>query len=331
MTPFVEVSLNGNPLGNVQKRALSGSIDEYDGEKADRLTLEISNYDGKLQKPRRGETISVTIGWKETGVIKAGQFVVTGVEKRLPVAIFHVTADSVDLKKSLKEQKSRNWQKDKTLKDVFEDIAKDNQLSPSVDQDIGSTKIEKLIAQTGESDMHLCMRLGRQYGALVKFKDGRLIVVKRGKGTTASGGAADRAVVTPNDVVAGGFMDSDRPARSAAKGVHYDRASAKRTVEKSSGGLSIDGAPDFGLPHLYGTQGEAKNHADSRKRQFDRDGRAMRLELGAGRVGVAPGGIIATQGFSDDDDQDWPVKTRRFAFSPNALAVHVEGNQKDEG
>lgn len=331
MTPLVIVSLRGSPVSGVEERALSGVLTEYDGEKADTLSIEISNYDGRLMKPRRGDTIAIQIGWRETGIVKVGNFVVTGVTKTGPVATFHVRADSADLKKSLKEQKNRNWKSPKNLKDVFQDIAGDNDLHLAMDQSAGKTQIEKAIAQTGESDMHLAMRLGRQYGLLVKFKDGYLTVVKRGGGTTAGGGAADHCLVTPNDCEGFTFVDNDRPARGAAKATHYDRSKAKRTVESSTGGLSQSGVPDYTLPFLYGTQTEAKAGSVARKAKFDRDTRNCHLTLKPGSVGVAPGGIMATEGFHDDDDQEWPVKQRHFAFSPEGIEVRMDCEMKEQG
>lgn len=324
MTPKVVVSIGGTPVSGVGKRALQGTVTESDGEKADQLQIEISNYDGRLKKPRTGETVTVQLGWQETGLVKVGQFTITGTVKTGPKATFHVTGDSADLKKTLKKQKSRSWKSPKKLGDVFEDIARDNQLQPAVDEEAAQTKIEKIIAQTGESDMHLAMRLGRHYGLLVKFQEGRLVVVKRGAGRTASGAAAGSATVTPNDCEGFSFIDRDRPARGKAKAIHYDRSKAKRNVEESESGRADMSLPDYVNPHAYGTQIEAKNLATSRKHKFDRDTRAFHVTLKPGSVGTGPGGVIQTNGFGDDDDTDWVVKRRHFGFSHDGLVVRLD-------
>ncbi len=53
MTPIVQVSIGDDPLPQVQARALEGSIVESDGEKADELTLVISDYDGMCRSRQR--------------------------------------------------------------------------------------------------------------------------------------------------------------------------------------------------------------------------------------------------------------------------------------
>jgi hypothetical protein len=196
VTPILRVSIGGRAVAGVGKRALTGQIVESDGERADELRIEVSNYDGQLQKPRREEKVTVEFGWEETGIAKVGEFIVAETVKTGPRATFHITGHSADLKKTLKGQKTRSWRKPKKLGDVIEDVAKDNQLEPAIDKELAKIEIEKIIAQTGESDMHLVTRLARQYGALAKFKDGNLIFVKKGAGKTASGAAAGYVTLT---------------------------------------------------------------------------------------------------------------------------------------
>lgn len=331
MTPFVEISLNGNVLGGFDKRALSGQIVEYDGEHADELHIAVSNYDGRLKKPAPDETVTVRLGWKETGAVKVGQFVITEIVKNGPSAQFQITGHAADLKKTLKEQKTRSWTKDKKLGDVISDVAKDNQLQPAIDSELKDIQIEKIIAQTGESDMHLVTRLARQYNALAKFKDGNLVFVKKGSGKTASGADAGSATVTPNDCLGFSFSQNARNERNKGKAVHYDRDKASRSTEESTGGTQSDGVPDYVAPQIYGTQVEAKWVALSRKQKFDRDAKKANVTLAPGNVGVAPGGTLTTQGFHDDDDADWTVKRRMFGFSAQGLVVRLDGEPKEAG
>lgn len=329
MIPEVEISIGGRPVAGVGKRALSGQIVESDGERADELDLQISNYDGMLKKPRRDETVTVEVGWKETGVVKVGEYVVAETVKTGPRAEFHLAAHSADLKKTLKGQKTRSWKKPRKLGDVLRDVARDNGLEPAIDHDLAEIPIEKIIAQTGESDMHLVTRLARQYDALAKFASGRLVFVKRGAGTTASGAPAGSVTVTPNDCEGFSFVDRDRPARRKVKNIYYDRSNAKRNEVTSDKGLASSDAPDYVHPQIYGTQIEADKHANARKGDFDRAGRAFHATLGQGRVGVAPGGVVTTKGFHDDDDREWVVKRRVFGFS-GGLIVRLDCEPKEE-
>lgn len=330
MIPFVEISIGGNVLGGFQKRALSGQIVEYDGEHADELHIAVSNYDGRLKKPKPDEKVSVRVGWTETGVAKVGEFVITEIVKNGPRAEFQITGHSADLKKTLKEQKTRSWTKGKKLRDVLEDVAKDNKLRAAVDRELGDIEIEKIVAQTGESDMHLVTRLARQYNALAKFQNGRLIFVKKGAGRTASGQEAGRETVTPNDCEGFSFSQGARNERGKGKAVHYDRAKASRKTQESAGGAQSDGVPDYVAPQIYGTQVEAKWVALSRKKKFDRETKRFNCTRAPGQVGLAPGGVVTTQGFGDDDDAEWTVKRRLFGFSADGLVVRMDCEPKGQ-
>lgn len=330
MTPKVEISLNGQPAALVGKRALTGQIVESDGERADTLHMSISNYDGRIRKPQTGQKVTVSVGWEETGTVKVGEFVVTEVTKTLPRAELHITCDSVDLKKTLKGQKTRSWKAPKTLGDVLRQVASDNSLQAAVHQKFASVKIEKIIAQIGESDMHLVQRLARAYGAAAKFQGGRLLFLPKGQGQTASGAAAGSLTITPNDCDGGTFTGRDRPKRDKSKAIHYDRKKAKRNEVTSDVGQPGDGAPDYTHPHVFGTQTEAKHHANARKGKFDRDGRPFHVTFRPGLVGVAPGGVITTKGFHDDDDRDWTVTSRIFGWGPQGLVVRAACEPKEE-
>ncbi len=334
MTPDINIYLGAatTPLGEVDKRAISGQIVEHDGEQADELRFVVSNYDGKLKKPRRDQEIRAEVGWVETGIVKAGTFKVTETVKSGPLAIFTVTAHAADLKKTLKKQKTRSWKSPKTLGDVVTDVAKDNGYEPAISEKLASVKIDKAIYQTNESDMHLLTRLARVYGALFKVASGRLVFVERGAGETASGAAADSLTITPNDCELFTISDKSRPQRAKVKADFYDRSTAKReTIESEAGAAGDDSVPDFTLPQTFGTKEEAQKAVDAKKAELARGEKSFSVTLRQGLVGVAPGGTLQTSGFGDDDDQAWPVKRRVFDFGAKGLVVQIEAQPKNKG
>jgi len=67
------------------------------------------------------------------GAVDRGAYIVQGVTKSGGPAVFHVTAQSADLKKTLKIQKTRTWVAPKTLGDVLNQVASDNALTPAID------------------------------------------------------------------------------------------------------------------------------------------------------------------------------------------------------
>ncbi|MBB4199037.1 hypothetical protein CCR94_16215 [Rhodoblastus sphagnicola] len=313
MNPIVQIWLNGQDIsGRLAGRVLAARIDETDGEKTDTLRLKVSNYDGRLSKPATGAVLEVVLGWRETGIAKQGSFKVQEVTKHGEAAVFDITAQAAQLDKTLKTQKNRNWKAPKTYGDVFQQLAGDNGLAAAVHASIAQIKIEKVVAQHGESDMHFATRLARSVGAIAKVAEGRLVIVPKGQGQSASGADIPALVVTPNDLHDGWSLGAkERPKRGKCKASMVDRASGKRKT--FSAGDESNG-PDYVFPHIFGTETEAKNAASAHSGHFKRNEAHFRGALRAGIIAPAAGGIITTSGFGDDDDRDWTIKHKSTAF-----------------
>lgn len=329
-TPVLQITIDGQDVSStIFPRVLEGSVTRHDGEKADQFSLTLSNYDGRLAKPKRGATLTVALGFVEFGgPVDRGSYIVQQVTKIGPVAVFHVTGHSADLKKTLKTQKNRSWTAPKTLGDVLRDVARDNGLTAAIDPQLAQTKIDTIVAQTGESDMHLVTRLARRYGAIAKVAQGKLSFVPRGAGTAASGQALSAGSYEPADFEAFRIVDSDRDVRGKSKCRAWDRSKARGTTYDGSAG---DDGPDYLHPETFGSVSEAKAAAPARAKAFARGKKRFEGTLRAAAPVPVPGSAMTTAGFGDDDDQDWVVKTVSDRFSGSGgggLTTHVEGEPK---
>jgi phage protein D len=320
MTPIVQIFLDGKDISSrMNGRILSGSIEETDGERTDKLTLTISNYDGKLAKPAKGAILKVSIGWQETGVAKAGEFKVQEVTKHGEVAVFHVTAQAAALDNSLKTQKGRCWKPPKTYGEVFKQLASDNNLTAAVHASIQSIKIDKVLAQHGESDMHFAMRIARGVGAIAKMAQGRLTIVPKGAGQSASGQALPPLIITPADLLAGWSLgDKERPKRGKCKAAVFDRKTAKHT-QVDAGDAS--NGPDYVFPHIFGSTTEAKHAVSARSAAFKRGEKHFSGSFRPGLIPPPAGGILTTKGFKDDDDTDFTIKKLNTEWGARGIVI----------
>lgn len=325
--PILQIAINGQDVSSrIKGRVLEGSVTRHDGEKADAFALTLSNYDGMLAKPKRGATLTVALGFVEFGgAVDRGSYIIQEVEKLGPEAVFHVSGQSADLKKTLKTQKNRSWTAPKTLGDVLKQIASDNGLTPAIDAGLAAVKIDKIIAQTGESDMHLVMRLARRYGAIGKFAQAKLVFVPRGAGTNASGAAMSAGTYRPTDFAGFRISDRDRNYRGKSRCRAWDRSKAKGKVYEDSAG---DDGPDYEHPETFGSPTEAKAAAKGRAKQFAREKKHFEGELREPAPVPNPGASMTTAGFGDDDDQDWVVKTVVDSFNDKALTTHIQAEPK---
>jgi len=305
-------------------RELEGRIVDNGGEKADELHFSISNYDGQLAKPAKGAELTVSLGYVETGgPILMGKFIVETVEKIGPVATFMVTAHAADFKKALKARQTRSFA-NVTFGDIINKIAGEAGLAALCDPELAAKPIDH-IAQTEESAMHFLTRLGRHFDAICKPANGKLIAVPRGAGTNGTGAAIAPFIVTPNDLTTFRFCDRDRPAHGKVTAHYYDHDQAKR-VPVSAG----DGdAPAFLHHDLHPSKDDAQRAADNHSNGFARKGKSFTGTM-FGRPELKAGGVLITQGFSDDDDAEWIFLKAEHVFG-SGLTTQIEGQPKKAG
>jgi hypothetical protein len=326
-TPVLAISIGGKDVSStVNPRVLKGRVTRHDGEKADEMELTLSNYDGMLAKPQRGATLTIALGFVEFGgAVDRGAYIVQDVTKSGGPAVFHVTGQSADLKKTLKTQKTRSWTAPKTLGDVLNQIASDNGLAAAVDAGLAAIAIDQIVAQTGESDMHLVMRLARRFDAVGKFAQGILAFVPKGAGTTASGAGIAAVTITPNDCETFSIHDSDRAVRGKSHGRVWNRATATSTDVTGDAG---DVGPDYGYPETFGSTTEATKATAGRAKAFARGKKTLSATLRPPVAVPVPGGVVTTEGFGDDDDTDFIVKTVEDEFDDKGLTTKIEGELK---
>jgi len=89
--------------------------------------------------------------------------------------------------------------------------------------------------------------------------------------------------------------------------------------------------PDYTHPETFGNKTEAQSAATGRAKDFQRKTKPIEVTLRAPVPPPAPGGVLTTQGFGDDDDQDWTVKTVIDEFNggdKGGLVTSVIGENK---
>ena len=88
---------------------------------------------------------------------------------------------------------------------------------------------------------------------------------------------------------------------------------------------------DYTHPETFGNPTEAKSAAQARAKDFKSKSKPIEVTLRAPVPPPAPGGVLTTKGFGDDDDHDWIVKTVIDEFSGGAkggLVTKVSGERK---
>lgn len=186
MTPDFTVMAAGIDItGQIRDRLVSLTVSDAAGVKSDTVEIVLDDRGGAVELPMPGAPLIVAMGYRETFLMPMGMYISDEIGLSGWPQTITLRGKAANLGGTLKEQKSRSWDK-KTLKEIVETIAGEHGLTPKVTADLGAIKFEHL-DQTEESDIHFLNRIARDHDAMATVKAGALVLMARGRGLTVSG------------------------------------------------------------------------------------------------------------------------------------------------
>ena len=357
----------------VSSRLITLSLTDNRGLEADTLDLELSDHDGKLALPPRNAIISLALGWKGKPLIDKGQYSVDEVQfsggagsaDRLTIR-----ARAADLKGSFSEQKERSFDK-KTLGEIIDTIAKENQLKSQVEKELANRFIDH-IDQTNESDINLLTRLSEEHSAMCTVKNGTLLFMPLGKGKTVKGKDIPLRKITRKNGDNYNFSIAESENYKAVRAYWHDPDSGKRgeiTVDENTKivrkkrmtkgrtlkdgtvkgrrlskrtyreieqqePITSDSSQIKSLRHTYASERTAITAAKSAFDKLKRGVATFSLNLAFGEPDLMPETPIALSGFKAEiDATNWLITRVTHTITDNGYVSQVECELKieDEG
>ncbi|WP_184438685.1 phage late control D family protein [Xanthomonas cannabis] len=300
--PQWRVVLDGTDLtARIAPRLLDLTLTECRGGEADQLDLRIHDHDGKMALPKRGVRLAVALGWKATGLVDKGVFVVDEVEYSGAPDIITVRARSADLTADMRTRRERSWHST-TLGAVLNALAGEHGLTPRVAETLARTRLPHL-DQANESDMNLLTRLGQRFDAVATVKAGSLVFAPIGAGTTATGKPLPTTTLTRRDGDQHRYAVADRDAYTGARAYWVDKGKARRQSV-------LVGTDDNAkrLRESYADEATARQHAHAELERAKRGAAKFDYTLAIGRADLFPEQRITVSGFKPEiDGQSWLI------------------------
>ncbi|WIX26116.1 phage late control D family protein [Xanthomonas arboricola pv. corylina] len=318
--PQWRVVLDGTDLTErIAPRLLDLTLTECRGGEADQLDLRIHDHDGKMALPKRGVRLAVALGWKATGLVDKGTFIVDEVEYSGAPDIITVRARSADLTADMRTRRERSWH-NTTLGTVLNTLAGEHGLTPRVAEALARTKLPHL-DQANESDMNLLTRLGQRFNAVATIKAGALVFAPIGTGTTATGKPLPTVTLTRRDGDQHRYSVADRDAYTGVRAYWVDKGKARRQSV-------LVGTDDNAkrLRESYADKATARQHAHAELERVKRGLAKFDYTLAIGRADLFPEQIVRMSGFKPGiDDQQWLIaKAIHFLNSQTGLTTSLE-------
>ncbi|WP_047227272.1 phage late control D family protein [Pseudomonas brassicacearum] len=310
----------------INDRLLSLRTSDKPGMDSDDFELRIDDRDQAVALPTRGAGIEVYLGYTGQALTRLGRYTVDEIELSGPPDTLVIRGKASDMRGSGKTVRSGSWE-NVPLQQIVRDVAARNGWQPVCPV---QTKVPR-VDQLNESDYNFITRLAKQYDCTAKLADGKLLVMPRQGGQTASGKNLSPVVLRRADLSRYQFRLGDRNTQKAVRTKHQDKKSgALKVVE-----LENDDLPN-GLPaihtdrHIYPNKSAAEQAAKARLAAFNRSSAGVRLEM-AGRTDVFAERSIIVQGIKPGLDGEYLAEAVEQLFTSSGWTTTVECNGGKKG
>jgi phage protein D len=356
IAPDLSLTLQGNNITqNIRTRLLSLTLTDNRGFEADQLDIELDDSDGLMVMPQRNAVLSLALGWQGSQLTHKGRFTVDEVEHRGAPDTLTIRARSADFRGSLNTRREASYH-DTTLGDIVQQIAARNQLTAKLAAGLDAIKISH-IDQTQETDAAFATRLASLNGAVAAVKNGCLLFIRPGNGTTVNGKPLPVMTITRRDGDRHNFSLADRDAYTGVtaswlntrqpkpqkvklqrkpktqhlRALQHPKAKpatqkAAKSAEAQKGEYLV-GAEDnvFTLPTVYATQAAAMRAAQAKWEKLQRGVAEFSLSLAMGRADLVPETPVQVSGFKQViDAQPWIVSKVVHNLSNSGFTTAVE-------
>lgn len=200
-SPIYALFVDGKDLSaSLRGRLSTLTLTDNRGFEADQLDIVLDDSDGQLKLPYRGALLSLSLGWKESGLIDKGSYTVDEVTHEGAPDTITVRARSANLAAGLTTQRERSFH-NTTVGDIVRTIAAENDdsscsyLVPMISPQLDTLVIEHL-DQTNESSANLLTRMAGMFDAIATVKNGTLMFIHCGAGLSASGKKLPTVTIT---------------------------------------------------------------------------------------------------------------------------------------
>lgn len=341
---------------NIRKRLISLSLTDNRGFEADQLDIELDDSDGLMVMPQRNAVLALSLGWKGAALTPKGLFTVDEVEHHGSPDTLTIRARSADFRGSLNTRRDESYH-DTTLSHIVQKVAARNALKATLAAGLSTIKVSH-IDQTQETDAAFLTRLASLNGAVAVVKNGSLLFMRPGNGTTVNGKPLPVFTLTRQDGDRHSFSIADRDAYTGVtaswlntkqpkpqkvklqrkpKEQHLralQHPNAKPAASKKSGkpveekkGEYLVGAEDnvFVIPKVYANKAAAMRAAQAKWEKLQRGAAEFSLSLAMGRANITPETPVRVSGFKAViDAQDWIVSKVTHSLSNSGFTTVLE-------
>ena len=321
MQPVFEIIAdNQNITDKIKDRLLSIRITDEIKDQSDTLEISLDDREYKIELPKTGAELNISLGYEEIGISHIGLFIVDELSLSSPPATLIIRARAANFRESLKAQKTRSWD-ETTIGKILNEIASDNDLESKVSKEFKNIEIIHL-DQTEESDLHLLTRLGKQYDAIAKPIENYLAFVTREDFKSATDKKIKDIQLKPENVEQWRATIAERGKYQSVSAFWHDLENAERVKIKIG-----DGKPEYILRHNYIDADQAGLAASAKLESINRGVATVNITM-QGDPSISIKAKLVLNDFREGVNGDWEITRVNHDFSSSGYKSMISAERK---
>jgi len=337
-TPDFSISADGNDLtALIRDRLVRLTITDQSGNTSDSLKITLDDRDHAISLPRTGAELSVSLGYKESGLIDMGKWTVDETDLSGPPDTLAISAKAANMSSrktkggkadTLRSNKTRAWD-NIAIADICKTIASEHGYQPRIADKYATGSPPAIGApvthldQREESDLNFLTRLAKEYGAVCKPVRDYLLFVEKGTPVSVTGRVLDSIAITPKQVTNWRATLADRGKYLAAIAHYHDHATAKRIPVRAG---KVSGVPVTSVPGTFADEQAARAAAEARLASLNRGTTTLYLTM-PGNALIASGTPLVLSGFRDGANGAYHAKSVTHTLDAGGYKTTCEGNK----
>jgi hypothetical protein len=300
-------------------------IDDDRGTDSDKASIELDDLDGQVIFPEPGQKLTIKGGYVGEPGDVGGDYEVDQVDLNGWPQSITVNMSTVSASTDTKVRKTEAHKKEETstLGALMRKIAKRNKWTPKIDPSLDKVKIPYQ-GQTSEFDMQFANRVAKKYGGVVTVKKGNMVVIKPGRGKSASGQQMQTLYVSRGvNLVSYSVSYKKRQEHKKAEAHTFDRKDVKRVdVDAGKGEIT------YKLRQAFVDKDEAKAVAESKLSDLNRGAQSATFVI-EGDVTACAERPVTVRGARPRADGDWSTKRASHKFADDKYETTLECESPD--
>ncbi|WP_366655382.1 contractile injection system protein, VgrG/Pvc8 family [Fodinicurvata sp. EGI_FJ10296] len=316
----------------LRDRLISLEITDEAEDKSDRLALVLDDRpypDGTVAAlPAIATRLTVSIGYRETGLVRMGIYEVDDRELSAPPAVLDIGATAAALAGPIRARRTRSWHR-QTLGDIARTVAAGHELEARVDADLDALPIAHA-DQQAESDLAFLNRLARDHDAVARPLGDYLVLARRGNASAVTGEPLAGTALAPGDVDTWSYSHAARREKGSAEGSGGgvrawwwdDEAGERRSVDRGR-------EPFEDIATLHESEAAARAAVASQSNSAARSKSELSLSM-AGRPEIQAEARLTLTGWRPGVPLRWRITRVNHRIGSDGYTTEIAAEEQPE-